>query len=706
MPKEKAYEIKGTVIAVDAKKPSVKLDHQDIPGLMRAMVMEFDVAGPKVLDGLKAGDKVQGTLKEKTATRVITLGKIAMIEKIIEYSIRNRFLVFMLAAALTVFGVYAVLNTPIDAIPDLSENQVIVFADWMGRSPVEIEDQITYPLSTKLQGLAGIKAVRSSSEFNFSMITLIFEDNINFYFARQRVTEKLAEAVNFLPAGIVPYLAPDATALGQVFYYTVQPSSTHPMDSARLWALNKFQIIPALTSASGVADVAALGGTPVEYQIDVRPEALRAYGITLGELYAAVSKSNLSVGGGVIQKNNAEYLVRSVGWIRDLKDIENTVIKEVGGTPLYVKNVAMVQKGTQFRRAVYEKDGNEVVGGIVLMRHGGNPLAVTQRIKEKIQELQPALPTGVRIIPAYDRTALITGAIHTLTEVMWHEMLIAAVAILLILLHFRSVFVICVTLPLAVLFAFLIMGLLRQLGILDIQANIMSLAGITISIGILVDQAIVMTENATHHLKAHFGDNKVTGDTREIVIRACRTVGRPIFFSVMIMLISFIPVFLLSGREGKYFHPLAFTKSFALIGTALISITLVPALIPTFIKGRLKSEEQNWIVRSFINIYKPLLTWALPRRNLVMWMFAALLILAAGMFPLQAIFGPGASETAWKKAFLLVQDRVCRGGRSDRENFHARRVLAKVGRLLQSPVLGVLGLSLSQDRRVVHAAPR
>ncbi|HWY85959.1 MAG TPA: efflux RND transporter permease subunit, partial [Gemmataceae bacterium] len=367
-----------------------------------------------------------------------------MIEKIIEYSIRNRFLIFMLAAALTVCGVYAVLNTPIDAIPDLSENQVIVFADWMGRSPVEIEDQVTYPLSTKLQGLAGIRAVRSSSEFNFSMITLIFEDNINFYFARQRVTEKLAEAVNFLPPGIMPYLAPDATALGQIFYYTVQPSSTHPMDSARLWALNKFQIIPALTSASGVADVAALGGTPLEYQIDVKPESLRAYSITLGELYAAVAKSNLSVGGGVVQKNNAEYLVRSVGWIRDKKDIENAVIKEVDGTPIYVKNIAVVQMGTQFRRAVYEKDGSEVVGGIVLMRHGGNPLAVTQRVKEKIQDLQPSLPAGVRIIPAYDRTGLITGAIHTLTQVMWHEMLIASIAILLILLHFRSVFVICV----------------------------------------------------------------------------------------------------------------------------------------------------------------------------------------------------------------------------------------------------------------------
>ncbi len=583
-----------------------------------------------------------------------------MIEKVIEFSIRNRFIVLFLAAALAVAGVYATLTTPVDAIPDLSENQVIVFTDWMGRSPREIEDQVTYPLSRKLQGLAGIKAVRSSSEFNFSMITLIFQDNVNFYFARQRVTERLAEANNYLPAGVVPYMAPDTTALGQVFYYTVEASSADPMDLGRLWALNKFQIIPQLNGASGVADVATVGGTPLEYQIDVRPESLRAHGITLGELYGAVAKSNLSVGGGVVQKNNAEYLVRGVGWIKDTRDIENTVIKEVGGTPIYVKNLATVQVGTQFRRGVFEKNGKEVVGGIVLMRHGENPLAVTQRVKEKIQELQPALPKGVRIVPAYDRTRLITGAIHTLTEVMWHEMAIASIAILLILMHFRSVFVICVTLPLSVLFSFLLMSLHRFFGIIDIQANIMSLAGITISIGILVDQAIVMTENATHHLKDHFGDKPVTGDTRELVVHACRTVGRPIFFSVMIMLISFIPVFMLSGREGKYFHPLAFTKSFALLGTAIISVTVVPALIPTFLKGKLKREEDNWIVLSFIKIYKPLLTWFLPRRNLVMWMFAVLLILAAGMFPMQAIVplhaisGLGTPETAWKILFLIV----------------------------------------------------
>jgi Cu(I)/Ag(I) efflux system membrane protein CusA/SilA len=585
-----------------------------------------------------------------------------MIERIIEYSIRNRFIVLVLAAGLAMAGVYAVLHTPIDAVPDQSENQVIVFTDWMGRSPREIEDQITYPLSLKLQGLAGVKTIRSSSEFNFSMITIIFEDHVNFYFARERVLEKLALAATFLPQGVVPYLASDATALGQIFWYTVEGSNQDP---SKLWALQKFYIAPQLNSANGVAEVATVGGMPLEYQIDVNPIALRSYGITLGELESAVSRSNSAVGGRVIQKNNAEYLVRGVGWLgatnelsfseadsesRVRRDIADTVVTERNGTPIYVRNIAAVQVGTQFRRGVLEKNGNDVVGGVVLMRFGENPLAVTKEIKKKIEELQPGLPPGVRIVPAYDRTGLIYGAIDTLKRAMTEELIIAALAVFLILWHVRSAFVICVTLPLSVLFSFLLMWVLRQLEIVDIQANIMSLAGITISIGVLVDQAIVMTENATHHLKEKFGDRKVSGDIRELIIPACRMVGRPIFFSVMIMLISFLPVFALTGREGKLFHPLAFTKSFALVGVSILSVTVVPALIPTFLKGRLRSEEENWIVRSFIHIYKPVLAWALPRRNLVMWAFAVLLILAAGFFPLHALI----MFLSWKEAYLLV----------------------------------------------------
>jgi copper/silver efflux system protein len=575
-----------------------------------------------------------------------------VIERIIEGSVRHRFVVLIVAAALAVFCVYAMLDTPVDAIPDLGENQVIVFTDWPGRSPREVEDQISYPLSSRLQGLAGVKTVRSSSEFNFSMITLIFEDHIDLYFARQRVSERLAEAATFLPPGVTPYLAPDATALGQVFWYTVEPDKAHPVDPPRLWALNQFYIAPQLNAAAGVAEVAPVGGFPVEYQVDVRPEELRAYGVTVGEVFDAISRSNLPSAGGVIQKNNAEYIVRGVGWVRDRKDIEDAVVKEVDGVPVYVKTVATVQLGPGFRRGVFEKDGSEMVGGVVLMRYGENPLRVTERVKEKIKEIQPGLPEGVRIVPAYDRTRLVRGAVHTLTEVMWHEMVIAAVAILLILSHVRSALVICVTLPLSVLFSFGMMWLLRRLGIVDVQANIMSLAGITISIGVLVDQAIVMVENATHHLRKKYGTEPVTGDTRGVVVPALRTVGRPIFFSVMIMLLSFIPVFMLSGREGKLFHPLAFTKSFALLGTALISVTVVPALIPTFVRGRLRSEEENIIVRSFARVYRPMLNFALDRFNLVMWAFAALLIVAAGLFPLQAVFGLGAAEHAWKLIFL------------------------------------------------------
>ena len=565
-----------------------------------------------------------------------------MIEKIIEFSIRNRFLVVAATLAMIAWGVYSVVNTPIDAIPDLSENQVIVFTDWMGRSPREIEDQITYPLSVNLQGLAGVKSIRASSEFNFSMINIIFDDKVDFYFARERVSERLALASTFLPQGVVPYLAPDATALGQIFWYTVEGGG---QDLGSLRDIQDWNVRYQLNSVPGVAQVASVGGYPIEYQIDVDPIKLRAYGITLGELYSAVERSNSAVGGRVIHKGNAEYLVRGVGWITSKRDIEQIVIKTQAatGTPITVANLATVALGTQFRRSVLEKNGNEAVGGVVMMRYGENPLDVTKRIKQKIVEIQPGLPDGVRIVPFYDRTRLIHGAIHTLAEVLTHEMIIASLAVLLILMHFRSALVICLTLPLSVLVSFILM---RTFGI---ASNIMSLSGIAISIGILVDQAVVMVENATHHLTDHFGGRRVTGDIRELVIPACRTVGRPIFFSVMIILISFMPVFALTGQEGKTFHPLAFTKSFAMIGVAILSITLVPALIPTFIRGRLRREEESWLVRTLVDIYKPVLNWAMPHRNVVLWLFAVLLILGAGLFPLNALSG-----FSWKATYLFV----------------------------------------------------
>jgi copper/silver efflux system protein len=544
-----------------------------------------------------------------------------MIERIIEYSIRNRFLVIFCALAVAVLGIYALERTPVDAIPDLSENQVIVFTDWMGRSPKEIEDQITYPLSVNLQGLAGVKAVRSSSEFNFSMINIIFDDSTDFYFARNRVLERLTLASTFLPAGATPYMAPDATALGQIFWYTVEGKG---YSADKLRSLQDWFIRYQINSVPGVAQVSSVGGFAKEYQIDVDPEKLRAYNITLGEIVGAVERSNSSVGGRVVQKNNAEYLVRGVGWITGTDDIARTVLTVRNSVPVTVADVANVTVGPEFRRSVLEKDGAEAVGAVVMMRYGENPLEVTKRIHAKIRELQKGLPEGVTIVPFYDRTRLIEGAIHTVTRTMIEAIIIATIAILLILGHFRSALVVSITLPLAVLIAFILMW---RFGI---PSNIMSLAGIVISIGILVDPAIVMLENATHHLTRHFKGAKVTGDTTELLVGPCREVGRPIFFAVIIMLVSFLPVFALGGMEGRMFHPLAFTKTFAMIATAILSITLVPALIPLFVRGRLKREEDNWIVRSFIEVYRPVLLWLLHKPRLVIWMFVCLL--ALGLF--------------------------------------------------------------------------
>lgn len=536
-----------------------------------------------------------------------------MIEKIIEWSIRNRYLVIIAALALGVLGGRAMLTMPVDAIPDLSENQVIVFTDWMGRSPQEIEDQVTYPLSVNLQGLAGVKVVRSSSEFNFSMITIIFDESTDYYFARERVLERLSIASTFLPPGVTPYLAPDATAVGQIFWYTVEGDGR---DLAELRSLQDWYVRYQLNAVPGVAEVASVGGAPREYQIDLDPNKLRAYDLTLGEVNSAVTRSNSAVGGRVIHQGNAEFLIRSVGWIENIDDIRETVVARRGnGTPITIGQLGTVQLGPAFRRSVLEKDGKEAVGGVVLMRYGGNPLEVTRKIKEKITAIQAGLPEGVRIVPFYDRTPLIHRAIETVSGTVREELIVCTLAILVVMGHLGGALVVSLTLPLAILFSFLMMRLF------GVSSNIMSLAGIAISVGILIDQAVVMAENAAHHLTRRFGREKVRGDTTEIVVAACRTVGRPIFFSVLITILSFLPVFALSGREGKLFHPLAYTKTFALVGVALLSITLVPALIPIFLKGRIRSEDENWLVRRMIAVFKPMLAWLMDHPMLVSWMF-------------------------------------------------------------------------------------
>jgi Cu(I)/Ag(I) efflux system membrane protein CusA/SilA len=564
-----------------------------------------------------------------------------MIERIIEFSIRNRALVILAGLLLALAGVYAAYHTPVDAIPDLSENQVIVFTEWPGHSPREIEDQVTYPLSLHLQGLAGVRVVRSSSDLNFSMINVIFEDGVEFYAARQRVAERLARAAGTLPAGVAPYLAPDAVATGQIFWYTVEGPG---YDLGRLRAVQDWYLRYQLQSVPGVAEVASVGGFPREYQVEVDPQRLRAHGVALPEVLQAIARSNAAVGGHVIHKANAEYIVRGVGWLglppgaadfdpqQAVRDLENVVLTGAGGVALRLGDVARVSLGAQVRRGVLEKDGNEVTGGVVLMRYGENPLEVTHRLKEKIQELQPGLPAGVRIVPFYDRTPLIEGAIRTVTGTLLEAMVTATLCVLLVLLHFRTSFVIILTLPLAVLASFALMYLLRRLGIADVQTNVMSLAGLAISIGVLVDSSVVMAENAMHHLKTHFGDRPVRGDVRAVVLPACRTVGRPIFFSVVIMLLSFLPVFALGGIEGKMFHPLAFTKSFALLAAAVLAITLVPALCTLFIKSRLRTEMESWLVRSVIGVYRPVLGYLLDQPAALAWVLGVTFLV--GLAPL------------------------------------------------------------------------
>jgi Cu(I)/Ag(I) efflux system membrane protein CusA/SilA len=552
-----------------------------------------------------------------------------MIERLIELSIRNRWLVIAAGLLLAVSGLYAVYRTPIDAIPDLSENQVIVFTEWPGHSPPEIEGQVTYPLSLHLQGLAGVRVVRSSSDFNFSMISIIFEDGVDAATARTGVSQRLSRASDVLPTGVVPGLAPDAAATGQIFWYTVEGAG---YDLARLRAVQDWYVRPQLSSVAGVAEVASVGGFVGEYAIEIDPRRLQALGVKLADVLQAVSRANAAVGGDVIHKANAEYIVRGVGWLgqsagedtdidqhRVLRDLEDVLVPRLSGGVARLKDVATVRLSPAPRRGVLEKDGNEVTGGVVLMRQGENALDVTRRLKDKIRELQTGLPPNVRIVPFYDRVPLIRGAIGTVTSTLIEAILTATVCVLLVLLHFRTSFVIALTLPLSALSSFLIMWLLRRLGIADIQTNIMSLAGIAISIGVLVDSSIVMAENVMHCLHQRFGDRPVTGDVRELVLSACRTVGRPIFFSVIIMLLSFLPVFALGGIEGKMFRPLAFTKCFALVSVAVLAVTLVPALCTLFIRGRLRGEMDSWLVRGAISAYRPMLSFALDHPVAIVW---------------------------------------------------------------------------------------
>jgi copper/silver efflux system protein len=530
-----------------------------------------------------------------------------MVNWLIELSLRNRFPVIALFVLLGAWGYWALVTTPIDAIPDLSDNQVIVFTDWPGRSPQEVEDQVTYPLTVSLQGLPGVRVVRSSSAFGFSMINVIFEDRTDLYFARTRVLERLNLLAKTLPAGTTPTLGPDATGVGHVFWYTVEGRGYSLRD---LRSIQDWYVRYQLNAVPGVAEVATVGGLVRQYQVDLDPNRLRAYRIPISVIVDAVMRSNRNVGGNVVEGSGTWTVVRGLGLIEGVADLERVVIGAENGVPIYLRQIADIKIGDAFRASALVKGTEEAVGGVVVARYGVSSVDVIKAVKQKIAALQPGLPAGVKIVPFYDRSALIERAVGTLRRALIEETVVVTGINILFLLHARSVLIVTIPLPLAVLTAFLFM---RYLGI---SSNIMSLAGIAIAIGVLVDAAIVVTENAFRAIEKRGVNPRNRARVLETVLESTRLVGRPIVFSMAIIILAFIPVFALTGQEGKLFHPLAFTKTFAMAGATLLSVTLVPVLCSLLIGGRIRGEDANPIMRPLVALYRPILRWALRRPRL------------------------------------------------------------------------------------------
>ena len=552
-----------------------------------------------------------------------------MINRLIEWSLHNRFLVFCGVALLVGFGIRAVYQTPVDAIPDLSENQVVVFTDWPGRSPQEVEDQVTYPLSVNLQGLAGVKTVRASSMFGFSLITVIFDDKVDNYFARSRVLERLNYLGDVLPAGVEPKLGPDATGLGWVYqYYLAVDPKLAPgggYDLGQLRSIQDWFVRYQLNSVPGVAEVASIGGFVRQYQIEVSSLKMRALNITLGQVMDAVKQSNLNVGGKVIEENGMEFVVRGIGLVNSNADLENIVLTSNNGTPVYLKDVATVQMGGDFRRGALDIDGHETVGGVVVMRTGENAMQVIHDVKARIAAISPSLPPGVSIKSFYDRSDLISRTIDTLKDALTKEIILVTVVIVICLFHFRSILIVILPLPLSILVSFILM---KQFGI---TSNIMSLSGIAIAIGVLVDAGIVMAENAIRHCERAEkikGRRLTKSESFQVTLEAAQQVGRPIFFAMIIIILAFVPVFALTGQEGKLFHPLAFTKTFAMLGSTILAVTLVPALCVTFIRGPFRAEGANPLMKLLLAIYNPVLDWALRFRKTVLALATASVVVA------------------------------------------------------------------------------
>jgi Cu(I)/Ag(I) efflux system membrane protein CusA/SilA len=497
-----------------------------------------------------------------------------LVNAIIRWCLRNTFLVLVAVAVVLGAGGYALVSTPIDAIPDIGEKQVIVYADWPGRSPQDVDDQVTYPLTIALEGTPGVKVIRSASGFGFSMVFVIFKDEVDYYWARSRVLERMNVARGRLPAGVEPVLGPDATALGQVFWYTVEGEG---FDLGELRSVQDWFVRYQLNAVEGVSEVASIGGFVKEYQVDVDPVRLRAHAVTLDEVAEAVRRANIDVGAKVVEVNQVEFFIRGLGFVESLSDLESAPVRAEGGTPLHVKDVATVSLGPAFRRGALDKAGQEAVGGIVIMRYGENPPRVIERVKAKLADLAPGLPektlpdgrvSRVRIVPYYDRTEIIDETMDTLREALTEEALAAGLVVFFFLLHLRSTFTIIPTLPLSLCLAFVVMyGL-------GIDSNIMSLAGLAIAIGDVADMGIIMTENIYRHVAKNDGSRTYA----QAVEDGATEVGTAIVTAVSNTIVSFLPVFFLTEQEGKLFKPLAYTKTFAIAASAVLAVTVVPVL--------------------------------------------------------------------------------------------------------------------------------
>jgi Cu(I)/Ag(I) efflux system membrane protein CusA/SilA len=552
------------------------------------------------------------------------------LERIIEASARNKFLVVMLVVFAVAGGIWALLRTPLDAIPDLSDAQVIIYTDWEGRSPDLVEDQVTYPISTKFIAAPKVKFVRGESMFGKSFVYVIFEDGTDLYWARSRVIEYLNAVRGMLPEGANPVIGPDATGVGWVFEYAlVDKSGRHNL--AELRSFQDWNLRYALESVKGVAEVAPVGGFVRQYQVDIDPNKLAAYGISIGDIVEKIRRSNNDVGGKVFEIGSTEYYVRGRGYLKSIADIENIPLKAMGGTPVLVKNIGTVHFGPDLRRGVAELDGEgEVVGGIVVMRYGENALKVTQGVKDKLREIQSSLPPGVEVVTTYDRSDLIKRSIATLRQKLIEESIIVALVCVIFLWHIRSALVAIITLPAAIVLAFLPMHWM------GLTSNIMSLGGIAIAVGAMVDAAIIMVENAhkqLEHFRGEHGREPSEHERVEVVIGAARSVGRPLFFSLLVITVSFLPVFSLVAQAGRLFGPLAYTKTFAMLFASLLSVTLAPVLMVLLVRGRITPEARNPINRFLIWIYQPMVHLAL-RFRWPLLVAGAITVIAGTVVPL------------------------------------------------------------------------